>query len=617
MSKILKIAGACLNQIPIHWEHNTQNIIQAIAEAKALKADILCFPELSIPGYGCEDLFLSDWVSKESWRQLLIVREACENITVCVGLPIRFLGFTYNAVCVVRDKKILGVNLKQFLARDGVHYEPRWFEPWPSGRQTFIEMEGEQILAGDVNFELHGVSIGFEICEDAWRPNRPGINLHKRNIELIFNPSASHFAFAKNYEREKLVIDSSANFNCTYVYVNHLGNEAGRMIYDGDIIIAQKGKLIANNSRLNFKSFNILSLEVDFSEVENQKTVLMDERISKFEEFTRAATLALFDYLRKSGSSGYVLSLSGGADSACCAVLVAEMIKRATNTLGWNRFYELLKLNPKKCKEDIRLTTGELLTCAYQSTVNSSDKTYDAAKALANGMGAIFYHWNLNDNIQSYTAKIENALQRKLSWETDDIALQNIQARSRSPIIWMLANIKNALLITTSNRSEGDVGYATMDGDTSGSIAPLAGVDKSFILNWLKWAEQELGYSILSSVNKLKPSAELRPQEREQTDEEDLMPYHTLLEIEKLAIRDRLSPVQVFNTLKHSNPNTNLLKKHISKFFKLWSINQWKRERTAPSFHFDDMNIDPRSWCRFPILSGNFAKELAELQQSN
>jgi NAD+ synthase (glutamine-hydrolysing) len=177
----------------------------------------------------------------------------------------------------------------------------------------------------------------------------------------------------------------------------------------------------------------------------------------------------------------------------------------------------------------------------------------------------------------------------------------------------MLANIKQSILLTTSNRSEGDVGYATMDGDTSGSLAPLAGIDKPFIIQWLKWAETKLGYEGLKWVNNLQPTAELRPLERTQTDEKDLMPYNLLLSIERLAIRDRKTPIQVYSTLLNENHDQASLKMFVIKFFKMWAANQWKRERIAPSFHVDDFNVDPRSWCRFPILSGNFAAELEAL----
>jgi NAD+ synthase (glutamine-hydrolysing) len=154
-----------------------------------------------------------------------------------------------------------------------------------------------------------------------------------------------------------------------------------------------------------------------------------------------------------------------------------------------------------------------------------------------------------------------------------------------------------------------------MDGDTSGSLAPIAGVDKPFLLQWLKWAEVNRGYPGLSAVNTLQPTAELRPLEQAQTDEKDLMPYPVLVEIEKLGIRDRKAPIEIYRELSIRYPDKTMLKGYIRKFFKLWSVNQWKRERLAPSFHIDEMNVDPRSWCRFPILSGNFKEELEELDK--
>ena len=128
------------------------------------------------------------------------------------------------------------------------------------------------------------------------------------------------------------------------------------------------------------------------------------------------------------------------------------------------------------------------------------------------------------------------------------------------------------------------------------------------------WAEKKLGYKSLRYVNSLNPTAELRPLEYSQTDEDDLMPYHVIVEIEKLAIRERMSPVEIFHILiKNNLEDKDLLKAHIKKFFTLWCRNQWKRERTAPAFHLDDFNVDPRTWCRFPILSSGYFDELAEL----
>ena len=184
-----------------------------------------------------------------------------------------------------------------------------------------------------------------------------------------------------------------------------------------------------------------------------------------------------------------------------------------------------------------------------------------------------------------------------------------------------MANIAGALLLSTSNRSEAAVGYATMDGDTAGGLSPIAGVDKAYLRRWLVWMEQQGPAGLapipaLAAVNAQAPTAELRPATENQTDEGDLMPYDLLDAIERAAIRDKRSPLEVFELMHVSFPqhDTPALVTWIERFFRLFTRNQWKRERYAPSFHLDDENLDPKTWCRFPILSGGFERELAELR---
>ena len=612
MPKKARIGGACLNQIAMDWDNNLSNIIGAIEQAKKEEIDILCLPELCITGYGCEDMFLSNWVSAKAQKKLLAVVPHTHNIAVTVGLPINYKDHHFNTTCFIANGEIKGFYVKQKLANDGVHYEPRWFTPWVPGEVIEFEIDGKSYPFGHITIDHHNIKIGFEICEDAWREDRPGCHMVNKDVDLILNPSASHFAFGKAGFRENLVIRSSELLKCVYVYANLLGNESGRMIYDGDIIIAQNGELKGKNTRLSFKDFKTLSCDVDFDQPAETEINIRPDVSDRLEEFSKAAPLALFDYMRKARSKGFVLSLSGGADSSSIAVLVAQAIKLGLDELGYAELSRKLGIDVA-ANDSYQEIVNKVFFTAYQGTKNSSTDTLNSAKTLAESLGANFYHWTIDDEVGQYTESIEKVLNRKLSWETDDIALQNIQARARSPIIWMLANIKNCLLLSTSNRSEGDVGYATMDGDTSGSISPIAAVDKNFILKWLVYAEKELGYEGLSSVNSLSPTAELRPQDKHQTDEDDLMPYAVLVDIEEKAIREKKSPIEVYDRLKGKWPDHVLLKQWITKFFRLWSINQWKRERIAPSFHLDDFNVDPRTWCRFPILSSGFKEELNEL----
>ena len=610
----LSICGASINQTPLDWKKNAGNILEGIYHAQQNNFDLVCFPELSITGYGCQDLFLSPWLVEKALEELLALLPHVKDLFVVVGLPVAFENKLYNCAALLNNGKIIGITPKQHLARDGVHYETRWFEAWPANKQSEIRVENKTIPFGDYIYEVKGLKVAFEICEDAWRETRPAHNFVKKGIDLIMNPSASHFAMGKTLERENLVISSSSSFNCTYLYCNLLGNEAGRMIYDGEILIARKGKLLKRNNWLSFKDINVKGVTIQHGDTTDESRP-DDYTRDKNEEFVKAVSLALFDYLRKSGSKGFVLSLSGGADSACCAVLVSEMVSRGIEELGKDTFLTKIKRPDLAGLDQSQIMKG-LLCCVYQATINSTDETFSSARELAHELGAEFLHWNIDEEVDGTVEKVEAALGEKLSWEKDDITLQNIQARMRSPFVWMLANKKNALLITTSNRSEGDVGYATMDGDTSGSIAPIAGVDKHFVREWLRWAENTLGYSSLVKINRLTPTAELRPPSKHQSDEDDLMPYELMVKIERLAIEKRLSPLEVFKNMEaEKTGDPVLLKKYVIRFFRLWSKNQWKRERIAPSFHLDSFNIDPKTWARYPILCHGFEDEIEALNR--
>ena len=264
-----------------------------------------------------------------------------------------------------------------------------------------------------------------------------------------------------------------------------------------------------------------------------------------------------------------------------------------------------------------------LLTCVYQSTKHSSETTRTAARLVASALGATFIEADVEPLVSAYVSKVEEGLGRALTWSADDIALQNIQARTRGPLVWFIANIKSALLLATSNRSEAAVGYTTMDGDTCGGLSPIAGIDKAFLRHWLKWLECEgvQGFGPipqLAAVTAQEPTAELRPAAAHQTDEGDLMPYQVLDTVERYAIRDKMCPAEIFTQIKSDYPPYGgaLLGSWVERFFRLWCRNQWKRERYAPSFHLDEESLDPRTWCRFPILSGGYRLQLERLRKN-
>src|SRR5262245_54788688 len=372
----IRLAAAAVNQTPMAWETNLRHIRAAIATARDFDVSILCLPELCLTGYGCEDMYFSAGVQRTALDVLRQLVPDTKGMFACIGLPAFYEGALYNTAAVACDAKLLGLVAKQHLAGDGIHYEPRWFRRWPQGVVGSIEIGDDRYPIGDLLFDCGGVRIGFEICRDAWVADRTGAKLSQRGADVLLNPSASHFAFAKQQIRERFVLEGSRAFAVSYAYANLLGNEAGRAIYDGGTLIASGGKMLVRGPRFSFADWVMSTAVIDVDNTRRAKaesfldtnprpaadneadTVAMEfafpniseptgsttvasgtatEKLSaavpghpewetgscqKAEEFSRGVALALFDYLRKSRSQGFVVSLSGGADSTTVAVLI-------------------------------------------------------------------------------------------------------------------------------------------------------------------------------------------------------------------------------------------------------------------------------------------------------
>lgn len=587
----MRICAANLNQTPLDFDGNLERITKAITEAKEAKADIICLPELAITSYDAEDTFFWPETYQRALASLEKIVPIIDDELACIGLPIDYSGCRYNCIALINNKKVIAIVPKQHLANDGVYYEQRWFLPWSAGLVDSIKVLGQTVPFGDLTINYKGVHIGLEICEDAWGSKRKMFDLKKRGVQLIINPSASHFAIGKEQARLNLIQEALDN-GISYCFVNQLGNCAGRLIYDGDAIFAHNNKISAAE-RFVYQDVRTIYADYDFEQTTGGDVVVFgttqsqstwprhNELLDEFSEFSYAVALGLYDYMRKTRSSGYVVSLSGGVDSAACAYLVALMQK---------------------------LSGHGALTCVYQSTKLSSEQTFAAASSVAEALGIKLIDWSVDDIVEQYTERAQKALGREFNWQHDDITLQNIQARTRGPGVWMLANALGAILLATSNRSEAALGYTTMDGDTCGGLSPIAGVNKDFLRRFLKWAETQgvpqMGpIDALSKVNALSPSAELRP--IEQKDEDELMPYDIAAQIERMLLLEHRTIAEIYQAFPGRSED-------VQKFLTLWPQSQWKRERYAAAFHLDNQSVDPKTWCRFPILSAGFCAAIKE-----
>lgn len=637
MTKRLSLAIASMHTFAHDVSHNQTLILELAKNAHQKNASLLLLPELCLSGYGVEDLFFSDeYLLSLIPRLIEIANNLPKHLLVTVGVPLLFEGRRYNAVALLKHKTICGIVCKQHLALSGIHYEPRWFQPWPKGKKISLEIGNQTVPLGDICFEVDGIRLGFEICEDAWVEARPAMSHFENGVDIILNPSASHFAIGKENLREEMVTTSSKRFDCLYLYSNLLGCETGRALYDGVNLASDRGVPLLKTEAFSFKESTLAivthdvttkggdkkNLEAIAFTWPNETSTLTKPLIAKKAHENQHICLAiargLWDWQQKTKTTGFVVSLSGGADSALTASLVYLAHAIAQASLGIEAYLDALKscgVELSKIDKDKSLLPQVMPLClvtAYQGSKHSSQTTYDAANALAQEIGSSHENWTIDEIVERYVAQAQKRYQKTLSFKEHDIALQNIQARVRAPSVWLLANIENKLLLATSNLSEAVVGYCTMDGDTSGVLAPIGGVSKTRVLA-LNAFLMEKGISFnnitfklpsLKHIVKQTPTAELRPET--QTDEADLMPYEVLDAIRQYAQVDFLTEEGIARRLKDTpfkeTYTDEQLRQWQSLYFKLYYRNQWKRERLAPSFHIEVDSACPKTYRRFPII---------------
>lgn len=671
------VAAASLNQTVGDWSGNARRIRAVLTAARSRGVRLLVLPEMCISGWSLGDRLMMRGTLERSWAALEDVLPETRGLIALIGLPVRHRDVLYNCVAVCADGALVGLVPKENLATGDVQYENRWFAGWTHGQvEAFRTPSGQEVPMGSVVFCAPGLGrFGVEVCEDGWKGIRPGSVYALAGARIVANPSASWFMLGKHRIRRHMVEQISREDHVAYLYTSLLGCDATRLVFDGSTFIAQDGHLLKEGRRFVFSDdFELVDAVVDLGFLER---VRMEEGSwrQQVEGLTRgdygpqpqvvqipgnfatkanppprspywtdglaedanpdpslswlhpagliprppaprdlphlelelALAMALREYRKKCHIPGFALALSGGRDSAMCAVLVARSFR-----------YD----QPDLTEEELRDYTAQRLVTAYLATENSGEATRSAAEALAKELGATYLQAGIQPAVDTHVALARELLGFELSWDDPkhDLPLQNVQARLRGSLIWMVANVHNLLLIATSNKSEAAVGYTTMDGDTSGGIAPLADVPKSLVQLWLQWAADFHGLKSVSTVIRTPATAELRPPDRKQTDEEDLMSYEVLDQLLYGFVQQGQGPVELFRALwpavgERYGQDPRAFADHVKKFVRMLCFAQWKRERFAISFRVTAFDLDPKTGFRFPPVQAPFTEELAELDR--
>jgi len=486
----MRIALAQINTTVGDIAGNARRILDFIARAKAGRADLVVFPEMSVIGYPPKDLLLKPHFIEDNLRAVRHIASNVTGIDAIVGYAERNenpIGRSlHNAVAVLRDGRVASRHFKTLLPTYDVFDEGRYFEPGPP------DLRNQIVRIGDV-------PVGLSICEDLWNdekmdPRRlyhqnPIADLHAAGAAVMVNASASPFVVGKHDFRIDLFGRQARQFRKPIVVVNQVGGN-DELVFDGNsTAFDADGTVIAQA-----KDFEEDLVFVDCGTGILPVSSIPEPGHGQDARATihKALVLGLRDYVNKCGFKTTVLGLSGGIDSALTAALAVE-------ALGADR------------------VTGVAMPSRF-----SSDHSVNDARDLAKNLGIAFHIVPIADVHEAY----ERTLAEPFKGLQPDVTEENLQARVRGALLMAFSNKFNHLLLTTGNKSEIAVGYCTLYGDMCGGLAVISDVPKTMVWQLSRFINDRAGREVIprSSIEKV-PSAELRPN---QTDQDSLPPYDVL-----------------------------------------------------------------------------------------
>jgi NAD+ synthase (glutamine-hydrolysing) len=514
MAGHLRVALAQLNATVGDIQGNAAKIAEGLASARGEGAQLVVFPELCLTGYPPEDLLLKTSFLDAARAALEELAAQTRGIVALVGFPERAED-VFNAAAVLAEGRVAAVYRKMYLPNYGVFDEQRYFQ---AGSEPAV-------------FELNGVTLGLTICEDIWEPGPPAMTEALAGAEVIVNLSASPYHAGKGNERERMLVQRAVDNLAAVVFVNTVGGQ-DELVFDGhSVAIDPEGSVLARGPQFQ-EALTLCTIDpgavaaARLRDTRHRANVRRQRRAERSggegavrrlgalevpggeggeevggevaaplgpdDEVYTALKLGVRDYVEKNGFERVVLALSGGIDSALTALI-------AVDALG-----------------------SERVTCISLPSPYSSEETRSDARAIAENLGVDFLELSIEAAMRAY----EELLSEPFAGTEPDIAEENVQARIRGNVVMALSNKFGWLVLTTGNKSELSVGYATLYGDMAGGFAVLKDVFKGWVYRLVRWRNESAGRELVpGSVLERPPSAELR---YEQRDQDSLPPYEML-----------------------------------------------------------------------------------------
>jgi NAD+ synthase (glutamine-hydrolysing) len=529
----IKIALAQLNFTVADIKTNTAKIIAAIAEAKQQQADLVVFPELSVTGYPPEDLLLRPDFIRQAQAAVDEIKLHTQGIVAVIGSPQQHGKRLYNSALALSNGQVMAEYHKQALPNYGVFDEQRYFN---AGHQLCL-------------IEVKNTQLALTICEDIWQAGIIARN-REAGAEIILALNASPFHAGKVHQREEIIGEQVEQAGLPLVYVNQVGGQ-DELIFDGaSFVLDQHGAV----------SFRAAEFEeqlavVEFVDQQPQPASIAPHYQTVASEY-KALVLGIKDYVRKNGFQGAILGLSGGIDSALVLAL-------AVDALGADK------------------VEAVLMPSRYTQDMSNQD-----ARLEAEWLGVKHHTIAIEPAVLAFNQMLEPLF----VGSKKDTTEENIQARCRGVLLMAMSNKQGKLLLTTGNKSEMSVGYATLYGDMAGGFAPLKDVSKLLVYQLAEY-RNTLSQAIPERVITRPPSAELAP---DQKDEDSLPPYPILDPILALYIEQDKSASEIIAL--------GYPQEAVVRAISLVDRNEYKRRQSPPG-----IRITPRAFGRdrrYPISSG-------------
>ena len=516
---------------------NTERIIAKTKEAQErFQADLVVFSELALTGYPPEDLLLRQGFYRRCREAMHTIIAATGETAIVVGYPDHVEGKSYNKAAIIQNGKIIGDYAKQDLPNYTVFDEKRYFTP---GSQPCV-------------VKIKGLKIGITICEDLWHPG-PAKQSVDAGAQIIVSPNASPYDRHKVRARESMLAERAAVTRVPFIYVNCVGGQDELVFDGGSMVVNADGERVQQAKYYEEELMPIEVIPNKHVEIVSQK---LPPRISEEENIYKTLVLGVRDYVRKNHFPGAIIGLSGGIDSALTAAI-------AMDALGSENVHTVMM--PSRFTTDISREDAQ----AQAKTENIEFDVIDI------------------DPIYKTFLK---ALKDQFAGKPVDTTEENLQARIRGTLLMGISNKKGYIVLTTGNKSELSVGYATLYGDMAGGFAVLKDIPKTLVYRLAQYRNLTSPL-IPERVLEREPSAELA---EDQKDQDSLPPYSILDQILELYIEKDADPIDIYEV--------GLDKDTVNRVIGMINANEYKR-RQAPI----GIRVTQRAFGkdrRYPITSG-------------